>query len=337
MSLAAPSLGRIVQTFFHDYLISQRGLSPNTILSYRDAFKLFLAFAAQHHKRPLAELGFAHLSPETVLAFLESLEEKRHSSVRTRNARLAALHTFFRYVAGREPGLLGLCQRVAAIPVKKGALAPSVYLERDEVLHILGTIDRSTALGRRDHLLLLLLFESGMRAQEIATLSTGAVRLAAPPQLRVLGKGRKERLCPLRPTTARLLRDHLAERALSAPGHATLFASVRGEPLTRIGVLRVVQRRVREAANTLPSLASKRVGAHTFRHAAAIHLLRSGNDISVVRNWLGHVSVASTDRYTEIDTEAKRRALEASEPTPIRRRRPSWRRNPGLLAWLEAL
>jgi site-specific recombinase XerD len=333
----APNLGRMLQSFFNDYLTTQRALSPNTLLSYRDTFKLFLVFAAQRSNKTVAELGFGHLTPEIVLAFLDHVEKKRHCSVRTRNARLAALHTFFRYVAGREPGLLDLCQRVSAIPVKKSLLAASTYLERDEVEHVLADIDCSTTLGRRDHLLLLLLFETGMRAQEIASLSTDAVRLAAPPQLRVLGKGGKERICPLRTKTARQIRAYLAERDLSDTGHAPLFVGVRREPLTRIGVLRMVQRRVRHAAKTLPTLASKRVGAHTFRHAAAIHLLRSGNDLSVVRSWLGHVSVVTTDRYTEIDTETKRRALEASDPTSTRQRRPSWKRRPELLAWLEAL
>jgi len=335
----APRLGHYVQAFFGDYLTAQRDLSPNTVLSYRDTFKLFLAFAARRHRKEVAELGFAELGPATVLAFLADLETSRKSSVRTRNARLAGLHTFFRYVAAHEPPLLDLCQRISAIPVKKAPPPLPVYVDYAEVTHILGAIDRSTPLGRRDYLLLRLLFETGARAEEIARMQASAFRLSAPYQVRILGKGRKERLCPLRARTALLIRGHLREHAgreLAAPD-VPLFVGARGEALTRHGVLRVVQRHVRRASPTLSTLAAKRVGAHTFRHAAAIHLLRSGNALPVVRSWLGHVSVVTTDHYTEIDLETKRRALEASEPVPASRSRPSWKKNPDLLAWLEAL
>jgi len=333
-----PSLGRYVQAFFGDYLTTQRNLSPNTILSYRDAFKLFLIFAARRSRRPVAALGFDDVGPDTVLAFLEDLEKSRNCSVRTRNARLSALHTFFRYVAVHEPRVLDLCQRVSAIPVKKTLRKPPVYLEHDEVLHVLATIDRSSALGRRDDLLLRLLFETGARAQEVVTMRTSSFRLSSPYQVRLLGKGRKERLCPLRASTAALIQDHLRERSLAPDNDAALFVGPTGRPLTRHGILRAVQRRVRHASETMPSLAAKRVGAHTFRHTAAIHLLRSGNALPVIRSWLGHASVVTTDHYTEIDLEMKRRALEASEPLPSSADEPPcWRTDLDLLAWLEEL
>ncbi|MFC1708112.1 tyrosine-type recombinase/integrase, partial [Planctomycetota bacterium] len=305
-----------VQMFFADYLIAQRRLSPNTVLSYRDAFKLFLNFASRHRRKPVTHLEFDDLGVETVLAFLEHLETTRGCSVRTRNARLAALHTFFRYVATQEPPLFGLCQRISAIPVKRTAHRPPEYLEHDEAKFVLDTIDRSTLLGRRDHLLLRVLFETGARAEEAATMRAEAFRLSPPhqQQVRILGKGNKERICPLRRTTAALVRAHLEERGVALDSDAPLFLSIRGTALTRFGILRAVQRRVRYAAASFPALNKKCVGAHTFRHSAAIHLLRSGNALPVIRSWLGHVSVATTGIYTEVDLEAKRKALEKSAP-----------------------
>ncbi len=273
-----PSLGHFVQTFFGDHLTRQRNLRPNTVLNYRDAIKLFLAFSADHHGKDVTQLGFTDVGADTILAFLSHLETTRNCCVRTRNARLAALHTFYRYVAAREPRVLALCQQVAMIPVKKARETPAAYL----------------------------------------------------------GKGDKERLCPVRASTAKLVRQYLRERGLEEVHDAPLLVGMNHHPLTRHGILRAVQRRVRTAAATLPSLAAKRVGAHTFRHAAAIHLLRAGNALPVVRSWLGHVSVVTTDHYTRIDLEMKRRALEATEPVPSPRQG-SWQRNPDLLQWLEAL
>lgn len=329
------SFGGYVQAFFADYLTAQRDLSPHTVASYRDALKLLLTFAVRRQHASVAELTFDDLAPEVVLEFLEDLEQTRRNTTRTRNARLAAIHTFFRYVAAHEPPVLGVCARICAIPLKKTTARTMGYLDYAEVLHILRSIDRSTPLGRRDYLLIALLFELGARAQEIASLRTSALRLCEPAHARILGKGRKERICPLRKKTAILIRDHLRERGATLRDEP-LFLGARSEPLTRFGILRVVQRHVRAAAKTLPSLAVKGVGAHTFRHTAAIHLLRAGNDLTVIRSWLGHVSVVTTDQYTDIDLEMKRRALEASEPIPSSRP-PRWHKDPDLLAWLEAL
>lgn len=336
MNHSQPGLGQHVQAFFGDYLTTQRNLSPNTVLSYRDAFKLFLRFAAAHHKKPVVGLGFNDIGSDTVLAFLHDLEVTRGCSVRTRNARLSALHTFYRYVGAHEPMVLGLCEQVSAIPIKKAPQKPVVYLEYDEVVHILETIDGSTVLGRRDRLLIHVLFETGARAQEVADMRASDLRLSPPCQVRIYGKGRKERICPVRRTTALLAREHLNERHCTDGEDAPLFVGMRGDALTRHGVLRAVQRRVRAASDTMPSLRKKKVGAHTFRHTAAIHLLRSGNALPVVRSWLGHVSVVTTDHYTRIDLETKRQALEATEPVATTEP-PSWKRDPDLLQWLEAL
>jgi integrase/recombinase XerD len=335
-ALTAPSLGRHVQAFFADYLTAQRDLSPNTVLSYRDALLLLLRFASDVRNKPVAQLGFDDVGPDTVLAFLKHLEVVRKNAARTRNARLAALHTFFGYVAEREPRVLDICQRIASIPVKRTTHKTEAYLERDEILHILGSIDRSTQLGQRDYLLVRFLFETGARAQEVAGVKCSSLRLFRPQQVRILGKGRKERLCPIRADTARIIRQYLRGRGITEEADAPLFSSVRGKALTRIGVLRAVQRHARKAALTMPRLAKMQIGAHTFRHSAAVHLLRAGNDLTVVRSWLGHVSIATTDLYTEIDMETKRRALEATKPIKSRARSASWK-SPSLLAWLEAL
>jgi site-specific recombinase XerD len=307
------------------------------VLSYRDTFKLFLAFSAKRCAKAVIDLSFDDVGPDIVLAFLEDLELRRGNSVRTRNARLAALHTFFRYVAAQEPQVLDLCQRISAIPVKRAQISPAAYLEYDEVTHILQTIDTSTTLGSRDYLLLRLLFETGLRAQEIAGIRTSALRLTRPYQLTVVGKGGKQRICPLHSETVTLIRSYLTCRKVNPETDAPFFVGARGEQLTRVGVLRAVQRHVLRAAETRPALASKRVCAHTFRHSAAIHLLRAGNDLSVVKSWLGHVSIATTDRYTEIDTETKRQALEATDPVPSPQGQPSWKRDADLLSWLEQL
>lgn len=333
---AALLLGHYVQLFFGDYLTTQRNLSPHTIASYRDAFKLLLRYVANVKRRTVADLTFEDLGPDAVLGFLDDLEKHRHNSARTRNSRLAAIHSFFRYVAAHEPPLLGLCQRVAAIPMKKSPMPAIVYLEQDEVADILASIDQSTQLGRRDHLLITMLFETGARAQEIASLRTSSLRLGPCPQLTIIGKGRKERVCPLRASTVALIRAHLRVRDAGACNEP-LFVGARGESLTRIGVLRAVQRHARQAAKASVRLATKRIGAHTFRHACAVHLLRAGNDLSVIRSWLGHVSIVTTDHYTEIDMKTKRQALDVSAPIPTSRRRPSWQRRPDLLTWLEGL
>ena len=184
-------LGHYLQRFFGDYLTHQRKLSPNTILNYRDAIKLLLLFAAEHHGKGVSDLEFADVDVNTILAFLTHLETHRRCSVRTRNTRLAALHTFFRYLAAHEPRLLHLCQQVAMIPVKRAQPSPPTYLEYDEVRHILKAIDVSTRLGRRDRLLVHLLFETGARAHELATLRTSDLHLTAPYQVRILGKGER--------------------------------------------------------------------------------------------------------------------------------------------------
>lgn len=335
-SALVPSLAKLVQTFFADYLVAQRDLSPHTVLAYRNAMKLYLGFVDRRAKKPITDLGFGDHSPEGVLAYLKDLEKQRGNSPRTRNARLVAMHTFFRFVSAREPQLLDLCQRILAIPIKKTEPPVVVYMEHAEFLHVLATVDRRTPLGRRDYLVLRLLFDTRARAQEIANVRTPALH-DRPAQIRLLGKGRKEWICPLRAETIPFIRDYLSECGVAPGDNVPLIARARGGPLTRRGILQIVKRHVARAAPTMPSRGKKSVVAHSLRHDAALHLHRSGNDISTVRSWLGHVSGVTTDHYTEIDAEMKRKALESTEAPAPPKRVPSWERDKDLLAWLEAL
>ena len=327
MTTTAPSLGLHVQAFFGDYLTTQRALSQHTVLSYRDTFKLFLGFAARRRRKSVSDLGFADIGPDVVLAFLADLERSRKNSIRTRNTRLAALHTFFRYVAGHEPRVLDLCQRVNAIPVKKTRTTPAVYLEHDEVLHILSTIDRSTRGGRRDYLLVRLLFETGARAQEIASLRTTALRLSKPCQVHLFGKGRKERICPLRLGTAKLIRKHLVEHGVSAVQDAPLFIGKRSDPLTRHGVLRVVQRRTRQN-NAAPRNQARRrphlpplgghpplaLGQRAARHPKLAGSRQRGNDRPLHRD--RHGNEAPRDRSHRSGSLTAAPVVEAQARSP---------------------
>lgn len=331
-----PALARLLQNFFRRHLIASRNLSPNTVYAYRDTFRAYLRFAARRYRCRVAALGIDQLGRRTLLAFLQDLEVTRGNSVRTRNARLAAIHSFFRYVAVEEPACAQLCREVLSVPCKRHAKPGISCLDLEEVEHILASVDCSRLLGRRDLALLLFLYNTGARAQEVVDLSVSSVRLEPPPQVRLRGKGRKERLCPLWEETADRLRLMLKDRAVTDGDDAPLFVNVRGRTLSRFGIRHIVRTRVAAAAATLPSLARKRVSPHTFRHATALHLLQSGVELNVVRSWLGHVSIATTHEYVEIDLQMKRQALEAGGvPTTPETRFP-WQ-EPDLLDWLDRL
>ena len=276
------------------------------------------------------------LNRETVLAFLDHLHNNRGNSASTRNARLAAVHSFFQFVAQEDPTSINLCQRVLSIPYKRTPARAITCLDRQEVEHILGSIDRRDPAGRRDAALLQLLYNTGARAQEVVDLRLPAIRLSTPAQVRLLGKGRKERLCPLWPETASLVKDMLKDRALEPHEDAPLFVSAVGQPLSRFGLRHIVKTRVASAIHSRPSLAGKRITPHTFRHSTALHLIQSGVEINVVRSWLGHASIETTHAYIEIDMQMKAAALEACGATKAGKGHPRWLR-PNLLAWLESL
>lgn len=326
----------LVQRFFRVHLIAQRNLSPHTLRAYRDALVLLLRFAAIRTGVDVANLELDQLGRDIVLAFLDHLEAKRHNSVRTRNARLAAIHSFFRFVAAEEPACAGLAREVLGIPFKRGPHGTVTCLDRAEVEHLLAAPDRTRPAGRRDAALLWFLYNTGARAQEVVEVRIPAVRFAAPAQVRLSGKGRKERLCPLWPETVGLLRDMFRDRGVADDDDAPLFLSAAGRPLTRFGLRHIVRECVRRGAAVSPSLAAKRISPHTLRHTTALHLLQSGVELNVVRSWLGHASIETTHAYIEIDLEMKRAALEAASPSPLRMGPPRWQK-PDVLRWLEAL
>lgn len=262
-------LAKTLRGFFTEHLPSICGVSPHTVRSYRDALVLLLRFLADRKGRSVIDLDFQDFDQESVLAFLEYLQTTRGNSTPTRNARLAALHAFARYVAGQHPDLLEACQRLLAVPFKRGHHRPVEYLEAEELRAMLESTDRRTAEGRRDHALLLTLFNTGARVQELLDIRSRDLQLEPPLLVRLHGKGRKERLCPLWPQTAEELRGLLDETGLDLLSAERLFRNQRGQPLTRFGVRYLIRKYATVAQTTVPSLSRKRVHPHTLRHYVA--------------------------------------------------------------------
>ena len=321
MKLSKPTdLGRDLVQFFEDYLPAQRGLSPHTIRSYRDALVLFLQFASRDTKRPVEQLEIADLAADRVLAFLSFLENERGNKIATRNARLGAIHVFARFVASHRPEQLGSLQRVIGLPFKRGAHeAPIEYLERSEIEAILQSIDRNTILGRRDYALFALMFNTGARVQEVLNLHSRDIRLDTPCQVRLHGKGDKTRLCPIWPATARLLRDLLRELRSTEldPVDAFVFNNARGQQMTRFGVRYLLRKYVAAASCSVPTLKDKRIHPHSLRHSTAVALLKAGVDFATISQWLGHSSINTTMRYARADLDLKRQALSQVFPDAL--------------------
>ncbi|MGO9837880.1 MAG: site-specific integrase [Polyangiaceae bacterium] len=339
MSAAFPTaLARALRGFFADHLPRVRGMSPHTVLSYRDAFTLLLRFVATRRERLVVALDFHDLGVDDVLAFLDHLETDRHNSAATRNARLAAVHAFARYAAASHPEHLELCQRVLAVPFKRARARVVEYLEADEIRALLDAPDRATPDGRRDHALLLALFNTGARVQEILDVRPCDLQLARPLQVRLRGKGRKERMCPLWPQTAEILRALLAEHGIDPSATQTLFRNRRGEPLTRFGVRYLLRKYAHDERSAVTTLRAKRVHPHVLRHTTAVHLLQAGVDLVTISHWLGHASVETTNRYAAVDLETKRAAVAKARPLgEIDPALAAWRTDATILQWLEAL
>ena len=329
-------LATLIQTFFRRHLLVTRGVSPHTLRAYRDAIRALLVFASATARRAVVDLTLDDVGRATVLSFLDDLETRHGNAAVTRNARLAAIHSLYRFIAAEDPAVTAVAHQVLAIPYKRTPARSITCLTRADVEHVLEAVDRSTPLGRRDLALLQFLYNTGARAQEVVDLRLPAVRFDAPAQVRLLGKGRKERLCPLWTETTALLRAMLKDRAVSVTDDQPLFVNATGRPLTRFGLRHIVRTRIELAARSRPSLAKVRISPHTFRHTTALHLLQSGVELNVVRSWLGHASIETTHAYIEIDLQMKRAALEACQPPDLDSPPPSWR-EPDLLTWLEAL
>jgi len=328
----SPFLADSMKRFFSHYLPVQRGLAANTVLAYRDALKLLLCYAADTRKKCVEELSVEDLGEPLVLAFLDHLENVRGCCVKTRNARLAAIRTFFGFLAREDPVLLPQCQRIRGIPLKRTEHKTVEYLEEKEIQAVLDAVPASGRTSIRDMALLLLLYNTGARVSEVVNLKVPDLRLDDAPQVKLLGKGQKHRSCPLWPETVAALRAYLQQRSPYDPRQDQLFLNANGLALTRFGVRHILRKYAAHAQLGCPSLTGKRVSPHTIRHTTAMHLLRSGNEVNMVSYWLGHADINTTHIYLEIDMEMKRQMLTKAE-APTVNSAPPWRK-PGILEWL---
>jgi integrase/recombinase XerD len=333
--MTIPDLSSLVTTFFVQYLAAERNVSPHTTAAYRDALKLLLRFAAVQSGRQVATLSFDDLSPPVILDFLTDLETTRGNSIRTRNARLAAIQSFFRYVLEREPALSARCQRVLTIPDKRSVRPVLGYLTEVEINAVFQQVDRSQVQGQRDYLLLALLYDTGARVQELLDVRPSDFRFAPPAFVRLRGKGRRERLCPLLPQTARIVAAYVAACGQTPDDEEPLLRNRRGETLTRHGARYLLRKYVQRAEAATPSLKRPGISPHTWRHTKAMHLLQAGVPLVTIKDFLGHADIKSTEIYVQIDMEMKRKALMTTAPPPRPRRQS--RLPSDLIAWLEAL
>ena len=312
----ATDFSKLLAAFFTERLMRQRQASPHTIASYRDTFRLLVQYAQQELKKPPSALAMDVFDSPFIGAFLNHLESQRGNSIRTRNARLAAIHSFFRYVALHEPQHAALAQRVLAMPSKRFTRRLVAFLNRDEVDALLDAPDSQTWAGRRDRTLLLVAVQTGLRASELIALRCEDVQLGAGAHVRCHGKGRKERCTPLRKDAAGALRAWLKERR--GEPSAPVFPNQRGGPLSHDGLDYLLAKHLQTTRATCPSLKKKRVTPHVLRHTAAMELLHNGVDRAMIALWLGHESVETTYIYLHADLELKERAMTKTTPSGMR-------------------
>jgi integrase/recombinase XerD len=326
-------LAPVLQGFFTDKLTAQRQASPNTVAAYRDTCRLLLAFASEQTRKQPCQLDLADLDAPLITAFLTHLEAGRANAVTTRNARLAAIRSLFRYAALRAPEHAAVISRVLAIPPKRCDRAIVCFLDAGQIDALLAAPGQASWLARRDHALLLVAVQTGLRVSELTGLTTGDVHLGPGPHVRCHGKGRKDRATPLTRQTITVLRAWLAERG-GRPGDP-LFPTRAGRRLSRDAVERLVARHAAAAATRCPSLAGKNVTPHTLRHSAAMALLHAGVDTSVISLWMGHEDPASTQIYLHADMTIKEKALARVQPPTAQPGR--YHAPDSLLAFLDTL
>jgi len=331
--MISSSFPSLLQSFFTDRLLRQRQASPHTIAGYRDCFRLLLQFAKKRLSKMPSQIRIEDLDAPFLGLFLDHLESTRKNSARTRNVRLGALHSFFRYVALEEPAHALHCQRILAVPNKRHVRRPIEFLSREEIDALLAVPNRSTWVGRRDRTLLLVAVQTGLRVSELIGLTCQDVVLGTGAHVRCLGKGRKQRCTPLRPETAKMIDAWLRER--HGQPEDPVFPSIRGGRLSRDAIECLLTKYTHLAARSCPSLKRKRVSPHVCRHAAAMDLLHHGVDRSVIALWLGHESVKSTQMYLHADIRLKEKALARTAPLGVKQAR--YRPCDKLLSFLEGL
>jgi integrase/recombinase XerD len=330
------SLPALITDFFITHLPKERGASSHTIIAYRDALKMFLSFAATHRCCTVDRLLFEDISVEVILQFLTHLENDRQNSARSRNARLAALHSFFRYASSREPAIALSCQRVLSIPFKKTSKQTLGYLTEEEVKSLLDHIERDTVNGERDYVLIALLYDTGARVQELLNIRPSDLQLDRPAFVRITGKGRRQRICPLLPQTARLIARFLADQKRTIDDDGPCFLNRYGQSLSRHGVRYLLKKYIAVSRQDTPRLGRPGISPHTLRHAKAMHLLQAGLPLVTIKDVLGHADIKSTEVYVSTDLEMRRKALE-KVGTPSKARKPPNTPAPDLLKWLESL
>jgi integrase/recombinase XerD len=338
--MAETDFARHLSGFLSRYLPGQRNLSTNTIASYRDAVKLFLLFCETVEKIKPDRIRICDISPALLTDYLAWIERERHCGVATRNQRLAAFKSFFHYIAAMEPEHLLACQRILGIPMKKLARRPMSFFSADGLHRLLSQPDTTTPRGRRDHALLVLLYDLAARVQEICDLRVRDLRFERPATVTLHGKGRKTRIIPITTKTAAIMETYLKERGWigqSGTLDFPLFMNSRKCKLTRAGVAHILAKYVKAMALSGSSDVPASVSPHCLRHSKAVHLLRSGVPLIYIRDFLGHVSVTTTEIYAKVDAEQKRKALEGAYEVPSQKIVPEWEKDKGLVAWLSEL
>jgi integrase/recombinase XerD len=329
MTALAPSM----QAYFIDRLISQRQASPNTIAAYRHTFRLLLGFATERTGTPPSALDITDLDAPLIAAFLEHLQADRHNTVTTRNNRLAAIHSLFAYLALRHPEHANTIQRVLAIPAKRTEKNLLTYLTDTEVDALLAACNQTTWTGRRDHAMLALTIQTGLRISELITLNCQDITLGTGANVHTIGKGRKARRTPLTPPIRTVLKAWLAERT-GAPDEP-LFPTSTGRRLSRDAVEHRLTHHLQTTANDCPAITRKHITMHTLRHTAAMRLLLAGNDITLIALWLGHEQISTTNIYLHADMSHKQQAIDRTKPINAKPGR--YQPPDALLAFLEAL
>lgn len=312
-TLSPNRLGPSLERFFREYLTSLRGLSLQTIRSYRDALVVYLQYLAAQAGKDVIEIDIIDITMDRTIGFLSHLESVRKNSLSTRNSRLAALHTFVRFLSAEHPEHMGELQRILSLPFKRGARSkPINYLETGEMAAVLESIDKRTPDGVRDYTLFALMYNTGARVQEILSLRICDVRLDPPYQVRLQGKGGKSRICPLWSQTTLLLQKLIAATSSSQSAknpEAFIFRNSRGMPLTRFGVRYLLKKYGSLASSKVSTLEEKHLHPHVIRHTTAMHLLKAGVDFATISQWLGHASLNTTMRYARSDLDTKRAVL----------------------------
>jgi integrase/recombinase XerD len=325
-------LGPWLRRFLLEHLPAERNLARNTQWSYRDTMVLLLPFLDRHLAVSVDRLKLEQIGVEQLRKFLDYLETERHCAVATRNQRLAAIHAFARFISLHSPEHVSWCGQIRAIPFKRTSQVSVPYLEKAEIDSLLASPNQATPQGRRDYALLLFLYNTGARADEAAHLTVSNLDLSASAAVKILGKGRKTRICPLWPVTVKVLTALSGRRAVDQP----VFLNRCGQPMTRFGIYAMVKRYGKQVSSQHPALASKRISPHSIRHTTAVHLLRAGVDINTIRAWLGHASLDTTNIYAEIDLQMKADALAHCEVTD-KNALPTSDRGRNLMSFLQSL